>query len=207
MPCAQAHDGEIYLVQELPDGAFPGKSSVAASAEKVCSAAIDGYLGSPVSDTTLDVYYLYPPSADEWNRDRSVACIVHHPGATVTGALRGKGAEHQFSVAAWKVGACVGSEDNWQEVVPCDRPHVAEVFATGTLPTGPFTPELTSTVIPICEKAFKAYVGVAYGTSALDFAPLVPSEPGWKAGDRAYACSLVDPEQKMLTGSARGSGS
>ena len=207
VPCAQAHDGEIYLVQDLPEGDFPGSASVGASAETMCSAAADAYVGSSLSETALDIYYLFPPSADDWARSRSVACIVHHPGETVTGSLRGKGAEHLFTAAGWKVGACYGSEDTEQELVTCDRPHVAEVFATGTLPDGPFSSELVSTVMPICEKAFAAYVGAAYGTSVLDYAPVVPGEQGWAAGDRAYACALVDPNEKMLTGSARGSGS
>ena len=206
VPCAQAHDGEIYLVRDLPAGAFPGKASVEASATAICSAAADSYLGLALSETALEVYALYPPSADDWNSSRSVACIVHHPGETVTGSLRGKAAEHLFSVASWKVGACYGSQDAEQELVPCDRPHLVEVFATGTLPDGRYSSELASTVIPICERAFGPYVGAPYGRSAFGYAPLVPSEPGWAAGDRAYACVLADPTEKLLTGSARGSG-
>jgi hypothetical protein len=203
VPCATAHDGEVFLTEALPEGDYPGTASVMASAEAVCMASADAYLGVPLGETALEVYFLYPPGADEWAADRTIVCVLHHPGESITGTLKGNGSEHPFSAAGWKVGQCFGAED--MTPIPCADEHLVEVFVVGTLPDGDLSISMVSDLMGVCEKAFPGYVGRRYAGSSLDFFPVAPTEAGWAGGDRSYACVLMDVDEDLLIGTAKGS--
>jgi hypothetical protein len=100
------------------------------------------------------------------------------------------------------------------EVVACDEPHMAEVFATfevgpDDVPAGengwPGSSELTFFAKDECQARFEGYVGESYWTSRYDLRVIVPSFSTWDVGDRAVTCLVVDPDGGMLVGSAKGS--
>lgn len=91
VPCAREHDGEVFAVAALPDGAYPGDARLGDTAIERCDELLDGY----VMDTWalpghVDVYYL-TPSEDSWDfGDREITCVLGNrdPQATLTGTLR-----------------------------------------------------------------------------------------------------------------------
>lgn len=202
IPCTEAHDGEVVLTQTMAEGAYPGAASVMSQAESLCSTAADAYLGISLDETELTLTYLYPPDESSWAQDRGIACLVHHPGQDLTASVRSAGSQHLMSAAAMKLGQCYGEDG--LEPVPCSAPHLVEVFAVGTLADGAYGMKTVTTAGAICEKAFRGYVGVAYGSSTMDFIPFFASDTGWAAGDHSYACLLMARDQGLTTGSAKG---
>nr|WP_149547450.1 DUF4190 domain-containing protein [Streptomyces marokkonensis] len=91
VPCAREHDGEVFAVVTVPDGAFPGDARLTDTADERCYALQDAY----VMDTWalpghVDVYYL-TPSRESWDfGDREITCVLGNRDAqaTLTGSLR-----------------------------------------------------------------------------------------------------------------------
>ena len=65
--------------------------------------------------------------------------------------------------------------------------------------------QLHDTIGKECEKAFPAYVGIAYEESGYWISTVVPSPDSWGFGDRELLC-LLGPETGTTTGAARDSG-
>jgi hypothetical protein len=85
--CSQPHQGEIYALPQLPDGAFPGDEAVSQTAEEECAGqAFTDYVGVPYQESEFEVTFLLP-SADTWaDGDREIACVVT---STEPGSVRG----------------------------------------------------------------------------------------------------------------------
>jgi hypothetical protein len=94
------------------------------------------------------------------------------------------------------------------QAIPCDEPHVYEVFWTGDYPADTFPAEAVyiAWLEDQCLPAFEAYVGRDFETSALFIGVLTPSDESWADGDRAFQCHLHNEDETPMTGSARGSG-
>jgi len=83
--CSAPHDGEVYAVFNLKNGAWPGVAAVKKQANSGCDSRLESYAKNPGK---LDFYYLYP---DEiyWPDDRSVICIAADPNdKKITGSVR-----------------------------------------------------------------------------------------------------------------------
>jgi hypothetical protein len=112
-----------------------------------------------------------------------------------------------------EVGDCFDEPDTDEiidvEVVACEEPHDAEVFALldlDDLPDEIDEQELFDTAEERCVDRFDGYVGTDYLSSRLHVLALVPTEEAWLAGDRNAACYVVDGEGEPLTGSVEGTG-
>jgi hypothetical protein len=88
------------------------------------------------------------------------------------------------------------------QVVSCDEPHDGEVFlaadpwaASAKFPGDDSANELTD---GRCTEAFRAYVGVDYRNSMLDYTPAAPSTDSWASGDRHILCIAFDPKGKLV---------
>jgi hypothetical protein len=208
VPCDQPHDGEVYVVDELPDGDYPGETQVLKQVEEVCVAGFEAFVGGTYEQTELDITYLYPSNEEQWAEDRGITCVVYHPGEQVTGSLKGQAAAHSLSLANFTVGTCIAPPEGVPtEVVPCDQPHLFEVYVAGALADAPYPgeAEATAQVSTICEDAFAGYVGTDYESSTLDYLPTPPSADAWSAGDRSYVCLVGDAEGGELTSAVKGS--
>ncbi|PPF17831.1 hypothetical protein C5D25_16720 [Rathayibacter sp. AY1D7] len=93
------------------------------------------------------------------------------------------------------------------DVVPCAEEHELEVFHTFAQPGDRYTSRntLLAQAEAGCEPEFGAVMGIAYGDSALEYRSLVPSEVGWRHGDRTIVCAVLDPADDSTTGSLFGS--
>ncbi|MHB1139206.1 MAG: septum formation family protein [Microthrixaceae bacterium] len=97
------------------------------------------------------------------------------------------------------------------ELVACDEPHQAEVFAQFTLDRDalpgsgteyPGANELTWYADDACRERFGDYTGQSYWTSAFDLRSVSPSFSTWDQGDRSITCLIVNGDGTALTASA-----
>ncbi|MEU4655360.1 DUF4190 domain-containing protein [Streptomyces sp. NPDC023723] len=103
VPCAGAHDGEVFAVFDLDDGSFPGDDSITAAADDKCYALRAGYaMDAWAVPANVDVYYL-TPTRQSWRAgDREVTCLFGGAarGDVLTGSLRNDRTtldDHQFA--------------------------------------------------------------------------------------------------------------
>lgn len=75
VPCTQGHDAEVYDVQALPAGAFPGADQVAADATSRCARAWQHTRGRD-GDAAASRLGALAPTASGWSDgDRDIACF------------------------------------------------------------------------------------------------------------------------------------
>lgn len=92
VPCADAHDGEVFAVVPYPaagKAAYPGDEAVAEFASGECLARFTDYTGTTYDDSDLQIATVRP-DRDSWTEkdDRDVACVLYQPGVTLTGSRR-----------------------------------------------------------------------------------------------------------------------
>lgn len=80
------------------------------------------------------------------------------------------------------------------EVVPCDQPHKAEVYAIFDLPDTPYPG--ASTVTSLAESGCNSRLPTSL-SDGLDVYYYYPQESNWDAGDRAVLC-LVGSDSALL---------
>jgi hypothetical protein len=89
--CTAEHDGEVYLVEELGTGAWPGRDDVQTRADDTCYDAFEGYVGQTYVRSAYDYGY-YLPDRDEWDAgERRVVCVVVPFDGPIDGSVRGSG--------------------------------------------------------------------------------------------------------------------
>jgi hypothetical protein len=109
-----------------------------------------------------------------------------------------------------EVGDCLpegldGEEFFEVTVVPCDGPHLDEIYYEFTLPDGDFPGEdaLADAAIRECEPEFEEFADIAYEESELDYWWLTPTETSWAGGDRTMQC-LIYSYEGTVTGTLEG---
>lgn len=96
-------------------------------------------------------------------------------------------------------------------VVPCEAPHLAEVYALIDYPADANEAWVGQEAMDTfsdeeCTAAFEPYVGIAYADSIYYISYLQPTETSWDNGDRELVCLIVEANNNELTGSAKDSG-
>lgn len=91
-PCAETHEYEVFLVQDMPDGDFPSEATFDSYVADACLPAFATFVGLAYEQSELEIFYLVP-SEDSWSEgDRAVMCAVYHPRIDeLTGSLKGSG--------------------------------------------------------------------------------------------------------------------
>lgn len=90
--------------------------------------------------------------------------------------------------------------------VPCDRPHVYEVYALPQHEDGEFPGDgIQAQAEELCMTEFEASVGLAYDQSEWLLTTINPSAETWENGDRETICALHNEAKTEVTGSARDS--
>jgi hypothetical protein len=90
--CAQDHDAEVYLVDDLGAGVWPGYDEVDANADAACYDAFEGYVGNSWEWSDFDYGYFLPDQAEWALGEHRVVCVVV-PGLdeALRGSVRGSG--------------------------------------------------------------------------------------------------------------------
>ncbi len=117
--------------------------------------------------------------------------------------------------ATLTIGDCIetpaGESVRRVDIVSCDEPHDAEVFAVATHPAQsdeafPGVPALLEFAADEClGQAFVDYVGVPRIRSQLTDYEFVPGEEGWSEGRRGIVCVVDSSDGLPLTGSVKDS--
>lgn len=94
--------------------------------------------------------------------------------------------------------------------VPCEQPHVYEVFALAQHDGGddaayPGDTQIQTQAEELCVAEFEGYVGLPYEESELLLTTVNPSQESWDGGDRETICALNLDGNAELTGSQRDS--
>ena len=97
-------------------------------------------------------------------------------------------------------GLGLGTTSPWPgtfTVVPCTRPHVAEVFfAADAWPLStesyPGDSKIDNEADARCNAAFRAYDGIGYSDSALSYDYIDPDAYSWPPGDRRLVCIVYN---------------
>ena len=73
--CAQPHGGEVYAVLTMPDGGYPGASTIDEWQNK-CPDELQSFSEEAMADDSVGVFVLYP-TQETWDQgDRAVTCIA-----------------------------------------------------------------------------------------------------------------------------------
>jgi hypothetical protein len=92
VPCTVEHEYETVFVGSLPEGDYPPEEVFETYVEDNCAPAFDAYVGRPLPESELDIFWLFPTD-DAWRSgDRSVQCAAYHPRVhRLTESLKGSG--------------------------------------------------------------------------------------------------------------------
>ncbi len=134
--------------------------------------------------------------------DEAVPATV---GPTTT-APDGRASLYELSVGDCLDGLAAGT-DLLVEVVPCDRPHQAEVYGTAEVrgEAFPGVDQLRRRAATACAQRFAGYTGEPAGPGTeLAFVEVVPTVESWAAGDRAALCLALGPDGAPLSASIAG---
>lgn len=93
-------------------------------------------------------------------------------------------------------------------VVPCEEPHIYEVFAVdpgafSNLET-PQTAVFNEQGDAYCYQSFPAFTGVSPETAQFTYTFLYPTQESWRRGDRELTCLLHYEDYGLWQGTARG---
>lgn len=131
------------------------------------------------------------------------------------GAVTEAGTEE---VLALQVGDCIASlggtmadgdgvTDGVVDVVPCQEPHLYEVYSERRLSLPEFSDDIPQMAEDFCSEQYSAFIGVDYEQSKYVFTSLYPTEEGWAlAGDRTISCIVHEDDLSAITGSLKGVG-
>ena len=89
IPCAQAHDGEVFHGFDLPDGDFPGDAEAERLGGQGCEQEFLSFVGTAFEDSTLELFPLTPVEEGWSAGDQGVLCIVQDPEGALVASLRG----------------------------------------------------------------------------------------------------------------------
>lgn len=91
--CSERHGFEVFHVEELPKGDFPGEAEVNAAAAEVCEGEnFESFVG--VEYLSSEIYsWSLAPQASDWEESgyREIVCYLSTPGEAVSGTLEGAG--------------------------------------------------------------------------------------------------------------------
>jgi Domain of unknown function (DUF4190)/Septum formation len=85
-PCTSAHEAEVFAVDQLPAGSYPGVAAVKAQTEALCTRHAE--LLKPSELAGLNLGYLFPESTNWARGDRKVSCIALSKNGSRTSSVR-----------------------------------------------------------------------------------------------------------------------
>lgn len=91
VPCAEAHDSEIYAAVMMQGDTFPGNDAVTAEADAACLDAFAGFAGVEYADSLYYYSYYFPTEGSWAGGDREILCTIYDEAGQVTGSLQNIG--------------------------------------------------------------------------------------------------------------------
>lgn len=79
VPCDEAHEYEVYAVQDREGDSYPTDDEFDAIFDSICVSAFETYVGVPYADSVLYAGMI-TPSESSWNDgDREYVCYLYEP--------------------------------------------------------------------------------------------------------------------------------
>ena len=79
VPCDTPHGGEVFLVAEHPDGAYPADEAFVEYVATMCGPAFESWTGSAYGDQDVLDYSWFTPTEQSWTDGyRSFECYLAH---------------------------------------------------------------------------------------------------------------------------------
>ena len=87
--CNSSHEYEVFANFKLPDGTWPGYTSLANTADSQCISRFESYVGIDYESSEWYVDWLVP-TEDSWNQgdDRDVTCVLYNNFGTTSRVAR-----------------------------------------------------------------------------------------------------------------------
>ena len=74
--CTREHDAEVFHIDTVADGDFPGADELNRQAESMCISTFDEYVGADYLTSSLDATWMIP-TKDSWaQKDRTIVCLA-----------------------------------------------------------------------------------------------------------------------------------
>jgi hypothetical protein len=87
VPCATAHDTEVFARYDLPAGDWSGDTPMRETAEAGCVERFAAYSAVDRAEAGFMLFAI-PPTERQWPREPGVLCLVHSRTDPTTGSLR-----------------------------------------------------------------------------------------------------------------------
>ncbi len=91
VPCAGAHDAEVFGTFHLSGNRWPGTAAIGHRASSGCASRLAGYLNPQLAATNLAQSYVYPGQQAWDTGERVVVCEVRSTSGKLTGTVRSGG--------------------------------------------------------------------------------------------------------------------
>jgi hypothetical protein len=88
LPCASAHEAEVFATFLLPETAWAGEDAVQAAAQAGCRSRLSGYMNPQLAKTALSQEAIYPDQTTWASGVRTVVCDVRSDDGPITGSVR-----------------------------------------------------------------------------------------------------------------------
>jgi Septum formation len=85
--CGKPHAGEVYAVLTMPDGEYPGQSTIDEWQNR-CPGELEAYSADAMADDSIGVFVLYPTSETWAQGDRQIVCMATTEDKR-TGSIKG----------------------------------------------------------------------------------------------------------------------
>lgn len=87
VPCAEAHEGEVYAAIDVAGSEYPGVDELTAKANDDCFEELETYAPAAYENESVEVFFLYPTDQSWRVGDRAITCIATTDGSR-TGSIK-----------------------------------------------------------------------------------------------------------------------
>ena len=74
--CSKPHDAEVFFLYEVEGTNYPGEDSLNSTAEQVCIAAFEAYVGKSFEESSLNATWFVPTSKSWQQNDHEIVCMA-----------------------------------------------------------------------------------------------------------------------------------
>lgn len=74
--CSKPHDAEVFFLHKVEGNDYPGQESLGSTAEQVCVAAFQGYVGKSYEESSLDATWFVPTTKSWSQNDHEIVCMI-----------------------------------------------------------------------------------------------------------------------------------
>jgi hypothetical protein len=209
MSCAEGHNGIFFGRSALTDGTdggipgapFPGDEEIGQETSRRCGELFEQTFGKSSDGFN---YRYWRPNQQSWDLgDRTILCAVLDD-EELAEAFEPNDYQLFFNLGAgdcFNLGPEESAEtlrlDDQVRVIGCEQSHTGQMVGSGHLesePDAPFPAEDIKTLAgDECETLFLDFMGISpYESEFGKFPFWYPNDSGWEAGDRRYACAILE---------------